>query len=55
MNTTLCSCGKSMKFHDENSEERIELDLDELDGSFWYCDCGKIIKLRKERVYETNN
>jgi hypothetical protein len=36
-----CSCGKDMKFHDKDSDEPIEIDTDEIDGSFWYCSCGK--------------
>jgi len=37
-----CSCGKEMKYHDENSDEPLEMDTDELEGSFWICSCGKI-------------
>jgi ribosomal protein L31 len=37
-----CTCGKEMKFHSADSEEPLEIDVDEIEGSFYYCACGKI-------------
>jgi len=37
-----CSCGKEMKLHEADSDEPIEMDIDEESGSFYYCECGKV-------------
>lgn len=40
----LCTCGKKMTYHNKDSDDPLVMDIDEVDKSFWYCACGKIIK-----------
>ena len=37
----ICHCGQQLKFHDEDSDEPITMDIEETPGSFWWCpSCG---------------
>ena len=39
--TKICHCGQQLKFHDENSDEPITMDIEETEGSFYWCpSCG---------------
>ena len=41
MENKTCHCGQKLKFHDGNSDEPITMDIEETEGSFWWCSsCG---------------